>query len=281
MRTISFGPSGSSTGVQAYVTGAPAIQNDLDPVFSKDLQKGESIALPIALVVLLLVFGLSWAVTIPLLFAASTVFGTLSIVYVIAHFMTMPTYVTNLVFLIGLGIAIDYSLLIVYRFREELAHGLEVDAAVLRTMQTAGRAVMVSGATVAIGLALLMFMPLPFVRAIGIGGFLLPIVSILAAATLQPALLSIYGRRGTRRVPVAAFLRDRFHLPVRAARGAERRRASFLGADGAVDHAPEVAVPDRHAGAARSPLAVPLAWLQLDTRRDSRGSRSPRSRYAA
>ena len=72
MRTISFGLSGSSTGVQAYVTGAPAIQNDLDPVFSKDLQKGESIALPIALVVLLLVFGLSWAVTIPLLFAAST-----------------------------------------------------------------------------------------------------------------------------------------------------------------------------------------------------------------
>ena len=156
--------------MQAYVTGAPAIQNDLDPVFSKDLQKGESIALPIALVVLLLVFGLSWAVTIPLLFAASTVFGTLSIVYVIAHFMTTPTYVTNLVFLIGLGIAIDYSLLIVYRFREELAHGLEVDAAVLRTMQTAGRAVMVSGATVAIGLALLMFMPLPFIRAIGIEG---------------------------------------------------------------------------------------------------------------
>ena len=66
-------------------------------------------------------FGLSWAVTIPFLFAASTIFGTLGIVYVIAHYMTMPTYVTNLVFLIGLGIAIDYSLLIVYRFREELA----------------------------------------------------------------------------------------------------------------------------------------------------------------
>ena len=198
--------------------------------------KGESIALPIALVVLLLVFGLSWAVTIPLLFAASTVFGTLSIVYVVARaFMTTPTYVTNLVFLIGLGIAIDYSLLIVYRFREELAHGLEVEAAVVRTMQTAGRAVIFSGATVAIGLALLLFMPLPFIRAIGIGGFLLPIVSILAAATLQPALLSIYGRRGTRRVPVAASPR-RFQLPVRGGRS-ERRRAPFLGAARAVDHA--------------------------------------------
>jgi putative drug exporter of the RND superfamily len=100
------------------------------------------------------------------------------------------------VFLIGIGIAIDYSLLIVYRFREELAHGADVEPAVVRTMQTAGRAVIFSGATVAIGLALLIFMPLPFVRAIGIGGFLLPVVSVFAAATLQPALLSIYGRRG-------------------------------------------------------------------------------------
>ena len=84
-------------------------------------------------------------------------------------------------------------------------------------MQTRGRAVIFSGATVAIGLALLVFMPLPFIRAIGIGGFLLPVVSVLAAATLQPALLSLFGRRGARRVPVAAFLRDRLRLPVRVA----------------------------------------------------------------
>jgi putative drug exporter of the RND superfamily len=202
---------GHPRAAQAYVTGAPAIQHDLDPVFSDDLQKGETIALPIALIVLLAVFGLSLAVTIPFLFAACTVFGTLGIVYVAAHYMTTPTYVTNLVFLIGIGIAIDYSLLIVYRFREELAHGLEVEAAVLRTMETAGRAVIVSGFTVAIGLALLLFMPLPFMRAMGVGGFLIPIVSILAAATLQPALLAIYGRRGTHRAPVAQWLR----LPVR------------------------------------------------------------------
>src|SRR6478752_5051807 len=198
-------------GARAYVTGAPAIQHDLDPIFNHDLQKGEAIALPIALLVLLAVFGLSLAVTIPFLFAACTVFGTLGIVYVAAHYMTTPTYVTNLVFLIGIGIAIDYSLLIVYRFREELGRGLEVEEAVLRTMETAGRAVIVSGFTVAIGLALLLFMPLPFMRAMGVGGFLIPIVSILAAATLQPALLAIYGRRGTHRAHVANWLR----LPVR------------------------------------------------------------------
>jgi RND superfamily putative drug exporter len=253
---------GQPVGAHAYVTGAPAIQNELDPIFGQDLRKGEAIALPIALAVLLLVFGLSWAVLIPLVFAASTVLCTLSLVYAAANFITTPTYVTNLVYLIGLGIAIDYSLLIVYRFREELARGLDVADAVVRTMQTAGRAVIFSGATVAIGLALLIFMPLPFIRAIGIGGFLLPVVSIVAAATLQPALLAIFGRRGTSRVPVAAFLRDRLRLPIRAAdepndvehrfwartaRSIMRRKWRYLLA----------------AAALLVALAVPVAWLQL------------------
>ena len=190
-------------GVRSYVTGQAAIQHDLDPIFNEDLQKGEfQIAIPIALLVLLVVFGLSWAVTIPLLFAACTIEATLGLVFAVAHHVTMATYVTNLVQLIGLGIAIDYSLLIVYRFREELARGGSQDDAVVRTMQTAGRAVVFSGATVAIGLALLLFMPSPFMRSMGIGGFLIPLVSILGAVTLQPALLSLYGRRGTRRVRV-------------------------------------------------------------------------------
>ncbi len=200
-------------GVDAYVSGQPAIADELDPIFSQDLKKGESIAIPIALAVLLAVFGLSLAATIPLLFAAATITATLGIVFIVAHYMTMATYVTNLVQLIGLGIAVDYSLLIVYRFREELARGGSKDDAIVRTMATAGRAVIFSGATVAIGLALLLFMPLPFMRSMGVGGFLIPLVSILAAATLQPALLSVYGRRGTRRVHVAEWLR-RHHVPV-------------------------------------------------------------------
>jgi uncharacterized membrane protein YdfJ with MMPL/SSD domain len=200
---------GHPPGVDVYVTGAPAIQDELDPIFSADLKKGESIAIPIALLVLLAVLGLSGAVTIPFLFAGCTIFGTLGLVYGFAHVMTTPTYVTNLVFLVGLGIAIDYSLLVVYRFREELSAGAGEEEAIVRTMRTAGRAVIVSGATVAIGLGMLLFFPLPFVRAIGVGGFLIPLVSIAAAATLQPALLSVYGRRGTRRVHVADFLRRR------------------------------------------------------------------------
>ena len=116
---------GRPPGVEhVYVTGAAAIQHDLDPVFNRDLKHGElEIAVPIALLVLLAVFGLSWAVTIPLIFAACTIMGTLGIVYGVAQLWATPTYATNLVQLIGLGIAVDYSLLIVYRFREELARG--------------------------------------------------------------------------------------------------------------------------------------------------------------
>ena len=195
-----------SERVHSYVTGQAAIQHDLDPIFNEDLKKGEFlIAVPIALIILLFVFGLSGAVTIPLIFAACTISGTLGIVYGIAHSITMATYVTNLVQLIGLGIAIDYSLLIVYRFREEVEKNGSKDDAIVRTMETAGRAVVFSGATVAIGLALLLFMPSPFMRSMGIGGFLIPLVSVAAAVTLQPALLSLYGRGGVRRIPVWRF----------------------------------------------------------------------------
>jgi RND superfamily putative drug exporter len=212
---------GRPAGVErVYVTGAAAIQNELDPIFDEDLIRGEAIALPIAFLVLLAVFGLSLSVTIPFVFAACTIGGTLGIVYWVARFAETPTYVTNLVQLIGLAIAIDYSLLIVYRFREELSSApapaepappshpgsvepsprrLQQDQAIVRTMETAGRAVVFSGLAVALGLALLMAMPLPFMRMMGVAGFLIPMVSIAAAVTLQPALLSLYGRRGVAR----------------------------------------------------------------------------------
>lgn len=263
-------------GVDAYVSGQAAIQDELDPIFNSDLKKGESIAIPIALLVLLAVFGLSLAATIPFLFAAATITGTLGIVFVVAQHMTMATYVTNLVQLIGLGIAIDYSLLIVYRFREELERTGSKEDAIVRTMSTAGRAVIFSGATVAIGLALLLFMPLPFMRSMGVGGFLIPLVSIVAAATLQPALLSVYGRRGTKRVHVAELVRRRLGVPLprlagpdvehgfwaRLARGIMRRPLAFFAAGAVVLVAAAVPVfalqltPGSAQGIPQTPQAV-------------------------
>ena len=207
-------------GVQhAYVTGAGPTQHDLDPIFSHDLTKGESIALPVALLVLIAVFGLSVAVTMPFIFAACTITGALGVMYWVARLTATPTYVTNLIELVGLGIAIDYSLLVVYRFREELARTDDTEEAIVRTMETAGRAVLFSGAAVAIGLLTLIALPLPFMRLMGIAGFLIPLASLLAAATLQPTLLALYGRRGV--------ARKRFRL---LPSEPDRPRARLLGA---------------------------------------------------
>jgi RND superfamily putative drug exporter len=181
---------------RAYVTGQPAIQHDVEPALRDDLRRAELVAVPIALAILVAVLGLSLAVLIPLVFAACTITATLGIVYLIATATTMATYVPALVQLVGLGLAIDYSLLIVHRYREEAARGASVEGAVIRTMSTAGRAVVFSGFAVAIGLALLLLVPVPFLRSMGVGGLLIPLVSIFAVLTLQPALLSLLGHRG-------------------------------------------------------------------------------------
>ncbi|MFL6014852.1 MAG: MMPL family transporter [Gaiellaceae bacterium] len=189
----------SAVGAGALVTGQPAIQHDLDPRLASDLRRGETLALPLALLVLAFVLGLSLALAIPFVFAACTIAGTLALLYVTTEFVSVTSYATNLVELIGLGLAIDYSLLIVCRFREELAKDDSTDAAIVRTMTGAGRAVVFSGVAVAIGLALLFLVPVPFIRTMGLAGLLIPLVSIAAALTLQPALLSLVGRRALAR----------------------------------------------------------------------------------
>jgi uncharacterized membrane protein YdfJ with MMPL/SSD domain len=186
---------------RAFVTGQPAIQHDLDPVFAADLRRGELIAVGVALVALLLVFGLSPAVLVPFAIATATISGTLLAVYALAQELTMVTYVTNLVALIGFALAVDYSLLIVFRFREEVARGESTDGAIVRTMATAGRSVVVSGLAVALGLGLLAIVPVPMMRSLGFGGLLIPLASIAAAVTLQPVLLSLLGPRGVLRRP--------------------------------------------------------------------------------
>ena len=178
---------------QALVTGQPAVQADLDPIFSSDLHRGEAIAIPLTLLILLAVFGISIAVAIPFLVAGCTIAGALGLLYLIAHELSMVAYVRNLVELIGLGLAVDYSLLVVHRYREELQRGVAPDDAVVRTIGTAGRAVAFSGGAVAVGLGLLLVVPVPFIRSMGIGGLLIPVVSVAAALTLQPALLSCFG----------------------------------------------------------------------------------------
>ena len=180
-------------GSCAYLTGFPALAHDEQPVYGNDLSKGESIAGPIAIAVLVFMFGTLGGVLVPILFVLATLPTTLGLVWAVAHLGNMAQYVTNIVTLIGLAIAIDYSMLVVFRYREELNSGEPPERALETTMATAGRATLFSGVTVAIGLALLLLMPLPFIRSMGAGGVLIPLVSIAASATLLPALLSLLG----------------------------------------------------------------------------------------
>jgi RND superfamily putative drug exporter len=181
------------------VTGAPALQHDITPVLTSDLRHGEVLAILIALLVLVLVLGLSWAMLLPLLVAGCTMAGALSIIYVLAHHFLMVLYIPNLVELIGLGLAVDYSLLIVHRYKEELIQGthLPIDA-VVSTMRSAGRTVLISGLAVTLGLSTLFLIPVPFVRSLGFAGLVVPLVSMMSALTLQPVLLSLLGTRGVR-----------------------------------------------------------------------------------
>ena len=147
-----------------------------------------------ALIVLAFVFA-SLLALVPLVMAIVSIMTTFLLVWGLTTFTDISPVVQFLIALVGLGVAIDYSLLVVSRWREERAHGESGDAAVQRAMETAGRAVVFSGTTVAIGLLAMVALPVPFLRSIGYGGLLIPLVSTLVAITLLPVVLSKVGQR--------------------------------------------------------------------------------------
>lgn len=175
----------------ALVTGPPAIKSDVVPILASDLQRGQIIAIALALILLIVALGFSSAVLIALIFGFVTITTSLGIIYLLAQKFLMVLYVPNIVELIGLGLAIDYSLIMVHRYRQN--KDLTLDR-IEQTMQTAGRTAVISGFTVALGLATLIVVPIPFVRSLGLACLVVPLVSIAAAATLQPILLQHLGR---------------------------------------------------------------------------------------
>jgi RND superfamily putative drug exporter len=183
----------------AMVTGPPAIQGDFEPILSSDLKGGGVLAIGIAIFILIVIFGLSRAVVIPFVTAGATIAAAISAVFLLADHFLMVLYIPNVVELIGLGLAIDYSILITHRFIAEI----KVDAsnregAVIRTMATAGRTVLLSGLTASIGLTTLFLVPIPFIRSLGAAGLVVPVVSVLAALTLQPVMLYYMGAKGVK-----------------------------------------------------------------------------------
>jgi len=183
-------------GTKAYLTGRDPLQVAASGSTTGPSILGETLIGGFgALIILLFVFGTIPAIAMPLMIAVASILNTFTLIWALTYVTDVSIVVQFLVALVGLGVAIDYALLMIFRFREELRHGADVEPALVQTMRHAGRSVIVSGSTVAVGLVSMVILPLPFIRSIGVGGMLIPAVSVLAAITLLPAMLSVLGHR--------------------------------------------------------------------------------------
>jgi putative drug exporter of the RND superfamily len=189
--------AGLPAGISVEVTGRDA----LGEASTDGSSAGSSVLLEAligglgALLILLFVFGTLPAVLTPLVVAVASILNTFSLVWALTYITDVSIIVQFLIALVGLGVAIDYALLMIFRFRDELREGNDVESALVETMTHAGHSVIVSGTTVAVGLLAMVLLPLPLLRSMGIGGMLIPVVSVLATLTLLPAMLAVLGQR--------------------------------------------------------------------------------------
>jgi RND superfamily putative drug exporter len=205
--------SASAGPAHAYITGDPAISKDFSGITQSDTEHAEFFALPIALLVLLVVFGTLLAALTPLMLAMVAVPVALALIYAIALYTDMSIFVLNVASIVGLGISIDYSLFMTRRFRDELANGRTVREAVAWSIATSGEAILFSGLIVMIGFCGLLLIGIPFMTSFGVGGAVVVATSVLAALTLLPSLLSVLGYRiNALRVPfLSRFTMDARH----------------------------------------------------------------------
>jgi RND superfamily putative drug exporter len=183
------------SGVQVQLTGYGPITKDSAEASERDLQRAETVSLPFAALILIAVFASLVAAGMPLLVAGLAIPSTLALIYVVALQTEMSIYVLNIATMLGLSLAIDYSLFIVSRFREELGRGRTVAESVERAIGTSGKAVAFSGFAVAIGLSGLLFFEAAALRSIGIAGSLTVLCSVFYALTFLPAVLGMLGHR--------------------------------------------------------------------------------------
>ena len=194
-------------GVTAMPTGVPQIYHEFNAKIEHDLVQAETISLPIALLILLVVFGTVAGAVLPLLVAGLSLLTAFSVISLLAGVTEMSIFVTNIASMIGLALAIDYSLFMVSRFREELRHH-SVEIAIERMMGSVGKAVAVSGVAVAIGLSSLTVFEAPALRSMGIGGIVVVVSTLVFGLTVLPAVLSLLGPRVNRfRLPLPQRLR--------------------------------------------------------------------------
>jgi RND superfamily putative drug exporter len=221
-------------GLTVELAGGPAFYGDVQDVSERDLQRSEIISLPLAALALLLVFGSVVAAGVPLVVGGTSVLVALAAIFLVAQLTPMSIFVLNLATLLGLGLGVDYSLLLTSRFREELSKRPadepdRVREAVRITVATAGRAVFFSGLTVLLGLLGLVLFEFMILRSVGVAGAVVVGFAVLAALTLLPALLALFGqhldRLAIRRVQARPAAEGRW---ARLARWVMRRPVAVL-----------------------------------------------------
>jgi len=205
----------TAPGLETSIGGNAVINTDINGQVSADIARAESISLPILAVMLVIIFGSFAAASLPLAIGVTAILGAFTALRGFAMVTDVSIFAVNIVTIIGLGLAIDYGLFMVSRFREEIRRQPDVETALARTMATAGRTVAVSGVTVAVSLAGLLIFPQVFLRSMGFGGMSAVLVAMLAALTLLPALLAMLGPK-VDALSVRPWLRRVFRRPVGA-----------------------------------------------------------------
>jgi len=227
-------------GYQAKIGGFAVINDDISSRVKADIGRAEGISMPILMVLLVVIFGGVVAASLPLLVGGISILGAFTALRVIGLFTNVSVFAINIVTIMGLGLAIDYGLFMVGRFREELAKGHDAAEATRRTVQTAGRTVAVSAVTVAVALSGLTLFPQMFLRSMGFGGVAAISVAAVGAVGVLPALLAVLGPRIEkwpvrilRRKPAAAVVADTGFW-YRLANSVMRRPGRYLAASGLV-----------------------------------------------
>jgi trehalose monomycolate/heme transporter len=220
-------------GLETDVAGSFAVYSDVNEITSEDLERAELISLPIVILLAFLIFGSLVAASMPALVGLISMVGALAVVRLLTNFTEVSVFSVNVISLLGIGLAIDYALFVISRFREELALLPDDDpgasaTAIQNTMVTAGRTVFFSGLTVAAALASLLIFPQSFLRSMGYGGIAAVMIAMLAALTVLPATLKLLGRRvDAGRLPWRrhrpAAIADEHGWWARLARGVMRR----------------------------------------------------------
>ena len=185
---------GTYKDLEVYISGQAVFANAINGRIQDDLKIAEAIAIPLTFLLLLIIFGAMVASAMPLVIGITSIIGTFFVMYLLTYVTDVSVFVLNLTTGLGLGLGIDYALLMVNRFREELARGVRKDKAIVNTMRTAGKTVFYSGLTVVVTLLSLTFFPLNFLKSMGYAGASVVALAVLGALIPLPAIMSLLGK---------------------------------------------------------------------------------------